>query len=214
MESCKSCFFSTLSAKRKPSHKEASKYDATKLNNVFERYILPLIASLGPIPLIFAGCTPILTSLYANYKTNQRDSFADTIYQMFFTENETPWSKLRLVGTAMWFTGYALRKLAVYTCGKQFTFKLAVKDDHQLVTRGIYSIVRHPSYSGLFLIFIGDQFTYGKEVAVWRFFMHALAELYMPHRCNVEDEQLRKHFGEEHAAYCAKVPYKLLPFVW
>lgn len=53
------------------------------------------------------------------------------------------------------------------------------KDDHVLVTSGIYQRVRHPSYFGFFYWALGTQLVLGNSfsffayaAALWRFFSH------------------------------------------
>lgn len=48
--------------------------------------------------------------------------------------------------------GYRLRKACFDTLGRQFTFAHTTLNDHQLVTGGPYSVVRHPSYVGTVLV--------------------------------------------------------------
>jgi protein-S-isoprenylcysteine O-methyltransferase len=52
-------------------------------------------------------------------------------------------------------TGMAIRWVAISTLGKHFTVNLTVLDKHTLVTNGLYKHIRHPSYSGLLLSFVG-----------------------------------------------------------
>ncbi|KAF9022890.1 hypothetical protein BDZ89DRAFT_187014 [Hymenopellis radicata] len=49
-----------------------------------------------------------------------------------------------------------LRLLCYREMGKMFTFELAQRQDHKLITTGPYSIVRHPSYTGSVLAFAGS----------------------------------------------------------
>ncbi|TFY61039.1 hypothetical protein EVG20_g7209 [Dentipellis fragilis] len=60
-----------------------------------------------------------------------------------------------LTGTALTVAGAVLRLLCYRIMGKMFTFQLALRDEHKLVTDGPYSIVRHPSYTGVILGSIG-----------------------------------------------------------
>jgi protein-S-isoprenylcysteine O-methyltransferase Ste14 len=39
--------------------------------------------------------------------------------------------------------------------GKMFSFQIKVQEEHKLVTWGPYAYVRHPSYSGLVMVFAG-----------------------------------------------------------
>ena len=46
-----------------------------------------------------------------------------------------------------------------YSCfralGRLFTFEMSIRDEHELITDGPYSVVRHPSYTGALLTLIG-----------------------------------------------------------
>ena len=126
----------------------------------------------------------------------------------------------------------ALIRLACYrTMGRLFTWELALKKNHTLVTGGPYSVVRHPSYTGSFMIGLGlilcqlgpgswfrecvGLHTWGGKLfaATW-----AAMSLGIPvglmSRVNVEDEILRKEFNEEWEVYARKTPYKLFPYVY
>jgi protein-S-isoprenylcysteine O-methyltransferase Ste14 len=59
------------------------------------------------------------------------------------------------IGLIIFFIGVYLRHLSIKHLGKYFVTKVQVTDDHKLVTNGIYSSLRHPSYTGLILGFLG-----------------------------------------------------------
>ncbi|OQR66843.1 protein-S-isoprenylcysteine O-methyltransferase-like [Tropilaelaps mercedesae] len=73
--------------------------------------------------------------------------------------------ELKTLGVVAWTgltlcaLGEALRKCAMLTAGSNFHHLVRVKreEDHELVTSGVYSICRHPSYAGWFLWSVGTQ---------------------------------------------------------
>src|SRR5262249_50790355 len=58
----------------------------------------------------------------------------------------------RWVGVLVFAAGSALRILPVFILGDRFSGLVAIQPGHTLVTDGIYSVIRHPSYLGLFLV--------------------------------------------------------------
>jgi protein-S-isoprenylcysteine O-methyltransferase len=52
--------------------------------------------------------------------------------------------------------GVALRTWAVVLLGQWFTWNIAVQAGQQLVTRGPYRLVRHPSYTGALITFVAS----------------------------------------------------------
>ena len=63
----------------------------------------------------------------------------------------------------------SLGGLIRYKCyralGTMFTFEMSIRKDHMLVTSGPYSIVRHPGYTGIFLVVIGIFLVHGLKVS-------------------------------------------------
>src|SRR5678816_401876 len=51
--------------------------------------------------------------------------------------------------------GLALRWAAILTLGTLFTVDVAIHSDHVVVEKGLYRYMRHPSYTGLLLAFLG-----------------------------------------------------------
>lgn len=68
-------------------------------------------------------------------------------------------SYVSLVGLALVVCGEVVRKLSMITAATNFNHYVQYRkqQDHQLVTHGIYSLCRHPSYVGWFLWSIGTQ---------------------------------------------------------
>lgn len=66
---------------------------------------------------------------------------------------------ISIVGLLLCVTGEVLRKLAMLTASTNFNHIVqTVKErDHILITHGVYSICRHPSYVGWFYWSIGTQ---------------------------------------------------------
>lgn len=140
--------------------------------------------------------------------------------------------------TATWLSGCLLMhfgsfiRLSCYRAlGSNFTWELAVKKGHVLVTTGPYAIVRHPSYVGALSIYVGAFCTifgpgsWFNECIGWDTTASWLLAgvcgswalgipMLLMGRVNREDEVLRREFGEEWEAYAKKVPYKLFPFVY
>lgn len=123
-------------------------------------------------------------------------------------------------------------RLACYkTLGSLFTFELTLRSDHQLVTRGPYSFVRHPSYSGVVLGVTGTLLVHfgpgswwaragwqstllGQLYAMCWCAMEAYVLSSIMARAPTEDALLKKQFGAEWDAWAARVPYRVIPGVF
>ena len=60
-----------------------------------------------------------------------------------------------LVGLLIFLPGLVLRWWAIIRLGRFFTVDVTIAKDHALVESGPYRLVRHPSYTGVLLAFIG-----------------------------------------------------------
>ncbi|CAM8959423.1 unnamed protein product [Rhodiola kirilowii] len=115
-------------------------------------------------------------------------------------------------GLVMVVIGEVLRKLAIITAGKAFThlIKRRREEHHNLVTNGVYKLVRHPGYTGFLVWSVGTQVmlcnpisTVVFLVVVWQFFAT---------RIPYEEYYLRSFFGVQYEAYAERVPSGI-PFV-
>ncbi|KJA26489.1 hypothetical protein HYPSUDRAFT_52401 [Hypholoma sublateritium FD-334 SS-4] len=138
---------------------------------------------------------------------------------------------LRVLGGVLVLGGGIIRWLCYRELGKQFTFHVAILKNHELITTGPYSIVRHPSYTGGSMIFLGSLLWHGSSgawlreskicetklsllvlvpVSVLYYFVVTL----VVSRTKREDELLRKEFGRKWDAWAKSVPYRLIPGVY
>lgn len=60
--------------------------------------------------------------------------------------------------------GCAFAIWARFTLGRNWSGRVTVKDDHELVTRGPYALTRHPIYTGLLVALAGTALAVGQ----WR----------------------------------------------
>jgi len=82
-------------------------------------------------------------------------------------------------------------------------WKLIHESDGKLVTSGIYSYIRHPQYSGLFLISIGmlNQWPTLLTILMWPFLMFAYFRLSLK-----EERDVIRQFGQKYLVYKENTP--------
>jgi protein-S-isoprenylcysteine O-methyltransferase len=114
-------------------------------------------------------------------------------------------------GAAVFVGGMILRWYSIIHLGRFFTVNVAIAADHQLVDTGPYRFVRHPSYTGALLAFIGFALVLRNWASVLVISLPiALAFLY---RINIEERALVQGLGEGYRAYIKRTK-RLIPFVY
>jgi len=88
---------------------------------------------------------------------------------------------------------------------------LEIKEDHTLVTEGVYRRVRHPMYTAHLLWAIAQLLLLENWIAGPAFL--ATFVLLCVYRVPREERMLLAHFGEEYRSYMARTG-RLLPPVW
>jgi len=132
-------------------------------------------------------------------------------YLPAYTDRKEFWTldgdAVRWFGVALFAGGGALRLWPVFVLGHRFSGLVAIQPGHALVTGGIYSHIRNPSYLGLLVLSLGWALAFRSGVGV------LLAALNIPPivaRIGSEEKLLRAHFGEEYEAYRART-WRLIP---
>ncbi|MCP2097838.1 Isoprenylcysteine carboxyl methyltransferase (ICMT) family protein [Actinosynnema pretiosum] len=109
-----------------------------------------------------------------------------------------------LLGTGLLAGGAVMRITAVRTLGEFFTGHVRVTDDQQVCDCGVYAVVRHPSYLGLFLLNVAPAVSVG---AWWTATAVAAATTAaIGARVVVEERSLETVLGEPYRDYRARVP--------
>jgi protein-S-isoprenylcysteine O-methyltransferase Ste14 len=107
--------------------------------------------------------------------------------------------------------GLLLRWWAIITLGRFFTVDVTIEEDHELVERGPFRIVRHPSYTGVLLAFVGFALALHNWAASLVILLPIGAAFI--HRMNVEEDALLHALGARYAEYM-KDTKRLVPFIY
>ena len=70
------------------------------------------------------------------------------------------------MAAAKFVVGIAIRWYAIVYLGRFFTVNVAIAADHRLIDSGPYRFVRHPSYIGALMAFLGLGLTLGNWVSL------------------------------------------------
>ena len=93
--------------------------------------------------------------------------------------------------------------------GRNWSGTITVKQGHELITRGPYTLVRHPIYSGLLLAFIGSALAR----AEWRGILAVILAFWaLWRKLSIEEEWMRQQFGAAYEDYTRRVA-ALVPFL-
>jgi protein-S-isoprenylcysteine O-methyltransferase Ste14 len=115
---------------------------------------------------------------------------------------------VRWVGVAVVAIGGALRLWPVYVLGHRFSGLVAIQPGHELMTAGLYRVIRHPSYLGLILSTLG----WGLAFRAWTGVLLALVTAgFVLARIRAEEALLRSHFGASYDAFRARTRWRLFP---
>jgi protein-S-isoprenylcysteine O-methyltransferase Ste14 len=111
---------------------------------------------------------------------------------------------LRWIGVALSVLGIVFSLWSVMTLGRHYDLVLEVHQDHELVRRGPYALVRHPVYTGLGLHFAGACLATGNLLLIAGTLLVSYPAFYA--RARAEERLLRSRFGAEYEKYAREVP--------
>ncbi len=102
------------------------------------------------------------------------------------------------LGAAVLAVGVGLACWARWLLGRNWSVSVTLKQDHELIQRGPYRVVRHPIYTGVITAFLGTALAIGE----WR---GCLAALIVAgsfwFKLRLEERWLGEQFGERYARY-------------
>lgn len=118
-------------------------------------------------------------------------------------------SGLSYTGLALTFCGAALALWARILLGRNWSASVTIKQDHEIIRRGPYKLVRHPIYSGFLLSTLGTALAFG-ELRV--LFGIGFVFLGFWLKLRTEETFLAEEFGSPYVQYRQETK-ALIPFV-
>lgn len=111
---------------------------------------------------------------------------------------------LAILANATYFWG-------LQSLGRYFSSMVLVYQGHQLVERGPYRFVRHPMYTGLFLLWAGAGFAVQSWVAA--VVIAIITAIAWTRIIPIEEKVLVSEFGEQYVSYSRRVKGRFIPFI-
>lgn len=113
-------------------------------------------------------------------------------------------------GIVLMWLGVVLRQWAIAVLGRFFSTSVRIVEDHRVVEKGPYRFVRHPSYTGILIIFIGISLavqSLGALLILLSVFIVAFG-----YRIRVEEKTLLTELGDNYANYMKRTK-RLIPYL-
>jgi protein-S-isoprenylcysteine O-methyltransferase len=118
---------------------------------------------------------------------------------------------LLCAGCAVFALGLALRWYSIWYLGRFFTVTVAIHSRHEVIGSGPYRLIRHPSYAGALLAFLGIALSLDN----WA----SLALIVLPvtmafrRRIRIEERALANALGQPYTSYMQRTK-RLVPGVY
>jgi protein-S-isoprenylcysteine O-methyltransferase Ste14 len=112
-------------------------------------------------------------------------------------------------GAALCAAGLAFCIWARITLGRNWSGAVTLKEEHELIERGPYRLVRHPIYTGLIAMFLATAIVLGHVGGII-----GLVLVFVSFWIKLSDEErvMLKQFPDQYAAYQHRVK-RIIPFV-
>lgn len=120
-------------------------------------------------------------------------------------------TSVQIAGLVVMGLGMAIRSVAIAQLGRFHTPNVAVLTDHEVMDRGLYRHIRHPSYLGALIAFFGFGLALGNWLSLLVIMLLALI-VYL-FRIHEEEAALHAALGERYAGYCRRTK-RLVPGVY
>lgn len=121
------------------------------------------------------------------------------------------WDAVTTLGLVLAIGGAVFRAWAVSELGRFFTWHVRVQEGQKVVTSGPYRVVRHPSYTGATLLYVGALLFIHAWFAAAAALVLTLAAF--SRRIRYEEGLLIRSLGRDYSDYCGRVK-RLVPLVW
>lgn len=116
-----------------------------------------------------------------------------------------------IIGTILMVAGLLIRVHAAKTLGAYYTRTLKTQTKQIIIQNGLYSIIRHPGYFGVFAMWVGAGLIMRNWIALLLLVIIQLTGY--TYRINKEEEMLKESFGKEYDQYMTRTK-RLIPFIY
>jgi protein-S-isoprenylcysteine O-methyltransferase len=115
------------------------------------------------------------------------------------------------IGLFLIIIGLVIRWTAILTLRKYFTVNVAIQSGQQVVKSGLFRFLRHPSYLGSILSFVGLALTFANWISLSVILVPIT--LAFVKRIQIEEQALTEAFGSEYEEYCRST-WRLFPWIY
>jgi protein-S-isoprenylcysteine O-methyltransferase len=112
------------------------------------------------------------------------------------------------LGFILFLAGLALRWYSIGYLGRYFTVDVSISAEHKLVDSGPYHYVRHPTYTGALLAFVGLGFCFGNWFTILFLTVPIIGAFLW--RIRIEERALTEALGADYSAYMRRTK-RLIP---
>jgi protein-S-isoprenylcysteine O-methyltransferase len=115
------------------------------------------------------------------------------------------------VSCALFTAGLALRWYSIVYLGRFFTVNVAIHSGHEIIDTGPYQRIRHPSYAGALLAFLGVAMSVGNWASLALIMLPVLWAFLR--RIRIEERALASALGRPYTSYMGRTK-RLVPFIY
>ncbi len=163
--------------------------------------------------ILFFG-VPALTVFLLGLIFSGRDGYDGLVgtiwYLIMHPENLRLLSVWNIAGLSLCIVGLSIAIVAAWTLKRFYSSTLVTREEHQLMTHGVYRLARHPLYFGVLIVILGVPVY---PPSLYGFLILSLLIPIFLFRIKMEEEMLIEHFGDEYQTY-RKTTKKLIPFLY
>jgi protein-S-isoprenylcysteine O-methyltransferase len=115
------------------------------------------------------------------------------------------------LGVLLFFAGLLLRWFSIIYLGRFFTVNVAIAKDHRVIDTGPYRHIRHPSYTGALMAFLGFGICLSNIASILIILIPVTAAFL--HRIGIEEAALGNALGDAYGDYSRRSK-RLIPFIY
>jgi len=121
------------------------------------------------------------------------------------------WNTVFIIGAILTVIGLIVRITSIMTLKKQFTYTVTKINNHELIEKGLYKIVRHPGYLGQLIIFLGISTSLSNWLSI--IFMIVPVMIGYIYRIRIEEKFMVEQLGQKYLDYQTRTK-KLIPKIY